>query len=165
MLLAALASLMPGTVTSAAGIHAFAVGAIGTMTLAVMIRATLGHTGRELRAAKAGCFVFVAILVAAVARIAEALGVPGDWLIHLAACAWVAAFFGFAVLYGGMLLRPRLLGSAVTPPIPSIERHGAASGLLAFAQRARGRDDLSSAQVSDARQQWSVPCSTKTERD
>jgi uncharacterized protein involved in response to NO len=81
MLLAALAILMPGTVAPAAGIHAFAVGAIGTMTLAVMIRATLGHTGRELRAGRAGCFVFVAIvaiLVAAAARIAEALGVPGD---------------------------------------------------------------------------------------
>ena len=116
MLLAALATLMPGTVASAAGIHAFAVGAIGTMTLAVMIRATLGHTGRELRAAKAGCFVFAAILVAAAARIAEALGVPGDWLIHLAACAWVAAFLGFSVLYGGMLLGPRLRGSMVAPP-------------------------------------------------
>lgn len=110
MLLAALAILMPGTVAPAAGIHAFAVGTIGTMTLAVMIRATLGHTGRELHAGRAGCFVFVAILVAAAARIAEALGVPGDWLIHLAACAWVAAFLGFAVLYGGMLLRPRLRG-------------------------------------------------------
>ncbi|MBE1206092.1 NnrS family protein [Aminobacter carboxidus] len=113
MLLAALPNLMPGTVAPAAGIHAFGVGAIGTMTLAVMVRATLGHTGRQLRAGKAGCFVFVAILVAAAARIAQALGVPGDWLIHLAACAWVAAFLGFAVLYGGMLL---LRGSRVAPP-------------------------------------------------
>lgn len=114
MLLAALAILMPETAPPAAGIHAFGVGAIGTMTLAVMVRATLGHTGRELRAGKAGCFVFAAVLVAAAARLAEALqpggGLPGEWLIHLAACAWAAAFLGFAALFGGMLLRPRLRG-------------------------------------------------------
>lgn len=114
MMLAALAILAPEMVAPAAGLHAFGVGAIGTMTLAVMVRATLGHTGRELRAGKAGCFVFTAIVVASAARIAEALqltgGIPGDWLLHLAACAWVVAFFGFATLYGGMLLRPRLSG-------------------------------------------------------
>ena len=114
MLLAALAILAPETVTPAAGLHAFGVGAIGTMTLAVMVRATLGHTGRELRAGMAGCFVFAAVLVASAVRLAEALqltgGLSGDWFIHLAACAWAAAFLGFAALYGGMLLRPRLRG-------------------------------------------------------
>lgn len=111
MALAALAAVRPEAVAPASGIHAFAVGAVGTMTLAVMVRATLGHTGRELRAGKAGCFVFASILVASAARIGEALGLPGEWLIHLAACAWAAAFLGFAVLYGGMLLRPRLQGA------------------------------------------------------
>ena len=114
MLLAALAIIVPETVAPAAGIHAFGVGAIGTMTLAIMVRATLGHTGRELRSGKAGCFVFAAVLVAAAARLAEALrltgDLPGDWLIPLAAGAWAAAFVGFAALYGGMLLRPRLRG-------------------------------------------------------
>ena len=108
MLLAALAILYPETVAPAAAMHAFGVGAIGAMTLAVMVRATLGHTGRALRAGKAGCFVFAAILIAAVVRIAAALGVPGDWPIHLAACAWAAAFLGFAVLYGPMIMRPRI---------------------------------------------------------
>lgn len=108
MMLAALAVLMPELVTPAAELHAFGVGAIGTMTLAVMVRATLGHTGRPLYAGKAGCFVFAAILVAATARIIEALGVPGDWLIHLAACGWALAFLGFAVLYVSMLVRPKL---------------------------------------------------------
>jgi uncharacterized protein involved in response to NO len=108
MLLAGLAVLYPATVAPAAAIHAFGVGAIGTMTLAVMVRATLGHTGRALRAGKAGCFVFAAIVIAAAVRIAAALGLPGDWPIHFAACAWAAAFLGFAVLYGRMLLRPRI---------------------------------------------------------
>jgi len=108
MALAALAVFYPGKIASAAGSHAFAVGAVGTMTLAVMVRATLGHTGRELDAGKAGRFVFYAVLVASIARIADALGLRGDLLIHLAACAWAAAFLGFAALYGGVLLRPRL---------------------------------------------------------
>ena len=108
LLLAGLAVLFPERVAPAAAFHAFGVGAIGTMTLAVMIRATLGHTGRVLRAGKAGCFVFAAVLIAAVVRIAAALGLPGDFPVHLAACAWAAAFGGFAVLYGGMLMRPRI---------------------------------------------------------
>lgn len=108
MTLAGLAVFFPETVPAAAAIHAFGVGAIGAMTLAVMVRATLGHTGRALRAGRAGRFVFCIILVAALMRIAAALGLRGDWPIHLAAGAWAAAFLGFALLYGGMLTRPRL---------------------------------------------------------
>ncbi len=108
MLLAAFAIFLPETISPAAGIHALAVGGIGTMTLAVMVRVTLGHTGRQLHAGNAGCFVFAAILVAAAARIAYTLGVSGgEWMIHVAVCAWAAAFLGFALLFGGMLLRPK----------------------------------------------------------
>lgn len=112
MALAAAAAILPGTVTAAAGIHAFGAGAIGTMTLAIMVRATLGHTGRQLSAGGAGSFVFAAVLIAAVARIAGALGLPGDWPMHLAATVWAVAFLGYAALYGGMLLRPRLQAAA-----------------------------------------------------
>jgi uncharacterized protein involved in response to NO len=108
MVFAALAALYPATVTPAAAIHAFGIGAIGTMTLAVMVRATRGHTGRSLQAGKAGCFVFAAILIAAVARLAAAFGLPGDMFIHIAGYAWAAAFLGFALFHGGMLLRPKI---------------------------------------------------------
>lgn len=107
LLLAALAIFLPDRVAPVAGFHALGVGAIGTMTLAVMVRATLGHTGHPLRAGKAGGLVFVAILIAAAARIAAALGLPGDWLLPLSAAAWAIAFLGFVLLYGGMLCRPR----------------------------------------------------------
>ena len=40
-----------GLVPAGAGIHAWMAGAAGIMTLAVMTRATLGHTGQELTAA------------------------------------------------------------------------------------------------------------------
>lgn len=107
-LLTGFSVLRPDALSPAAGIHAFSVGAIGAMTLAVMMRATLGHTGRALTAGKAGCFVFAAIVIAAAIRIAAAAGLPGEWPIHLAACAWAAAFLGFSAFYGGMLMRPRI---------------------------------------------------------
>ncbi|HMM64541.1 MAG TPA: NnrS family protein [Mesorhizobium sp.] len=108
LLLAGLAALFPQMVPAAAGLHAFGAGAIGCMTLAVMVRATLGHTGRDLRAGFDGCAVFAAILLAAVLRICAAFH-PGEAiLLHGSAGAWAAAFIGYSVFYGRMAMRPRL---------------------------------------------------------
>ncbi len=49
-LLAGLAVVLPETVPSAAGIHAFSVGGVACMTLAVVTQTTLEHTSRELQA-------------------------------------------------------------------------------------------------------------------
>jgi uncharacterized protein involved in response to NO len=107
-LLAGLAVVLPETVPSAAGIHAFSVGAVACMTLAVMTRATLGHTGRELRASIGTCAVFVAIVLAALLRIGAAF-VPTDAiLLHISATLWVVAFLGYAALFGRMLVQPKL---------------------------------------------------------
>ncbi|WP_348640199.1 NnrS family protein, partial [Mesorhizobium sp. M3A.F.Ca.ET.201.01.1.1] len=70
LLLAGLAVFAPERIPAVSGIHAFAVGAIACMTLAVMARATLGHTGRDLKASRGTCAVFVAIVAAAVLRVA-----------------------------------------------------------------------------------------------
>ena len=48
-----------------AGIHAWTGGAIGTMTLAVMTRATLGHTGHALHGLAATQAIYAAIVIAA----------------------------------------------------------------------------------------------------
>ena len=87
-----------------AGIHAWMVGAAGIMTLAVMSRATLGHTGQPLTASLATEAIYAAIVVAAVSRICAVIEpAHSDPLLHLAALAWAAAFFGFAVIYGPLL--------------------------------------------------------------
>lgn len=104
-LLAALAILTEHVPVTAA-IHAWTAGAIGVMTLAVMTRATLGHTGRQLTAGPATTVIYALVCLAALARVGAGLGAPVGWL-HLAAAAWVAAFVGFAVTYGPMVLRPR----------------------------------------------------------
>jgi uncharacterized protein involved in response to NO len=95
-------------VAPSAGIHAWTGGAIGTMTLAVMSRATLGHTGHQLEASIATHIVYAAVVVAALARVCAVLEpdhmVP---LLALAGGAWATAFLGFAAAYGPALWGPR----------------------------------------------------------
>ena len=93
-----------GLVSAGAGVHAWMAGAAGVMTLAVISRATLGHTGQRLTASAATHLIYAAVIVAALARICAAVD-PAHYgpLLHLAAFAWVAAFLGFAIAFGGLL--------------------------------------------------------------
>jgi uncharacterized protein involved in response to NO len=97
-----------GIIGPTAGVHAWMTGAAGLMTLAVMTRATLGHTGHGLSASVGTQGVYALVAVAAVARICAAIE-PAQQivLLHIAACAWVLGFAGFAVLYGPLLWRRR----------------------------------------------------------
>src|SRR5262245_3411054 len=95
--------LWPQAIAASAGIHAWTVGAVGLMTLAVMTRATLGHTGRPLAASTGTQAIYLCALTAAVFRVAAALLSWPD-LMHLAAVAWIAAFAGFAAIYGPLLI-------------------------------------------------------------
>lgn len=91
-----------------AGIHAWTAGAFGVMTLAVMSRATLGHTGRALVASPALQVVYAAATIAALARICAVLHPAwGSALLLVAALGWAAAFLGFAILYGPLFCRPK----------------------------------------------------------
>jgi uncharacterized protein involved in response to NO len=85
---------------STAALHAWMVGAAGTMTLAVMTRASLGHTGRALKASQATVLIYCAVLVAALSRIGAAVEPSfGPILLPVAAVAWVCAFAGFGLVY------------------------------------------------------------------
>lgn len=99
-------ALAPDRVPEAAGIHIWAIGGIGGMTLAMMTRATLGHTGRALAASPGTVAVYGLVAVALAARIAMALW-PQETttLLTLAAAAWCLAFAGFIAIYGPMLAR------------------------------------------------------------
>jgi uncharacterized protein involved in response to NO len=84
------------------------------MTLAVMTRATLGHTGQNLTASWATQTIYLAIIVAALARIGAVLDPARDFiLLHIAACGWVLSFFGFAIAFGPLLLGSKLRALAV----------------------------------------------------
>jgi len=107
-LLVGIALFRPDTVPQSAAIHAWTAGAIGMMTLSVMARASLGHTGRPLVATWPVTAVFGFALLAGVLRIVASLLHDTGTLLHLSALAWILAFAGFAVAVGPMLLRPRL---------------------------------------------------------
>jgi uncharacterized protein involved in response to NO len=96
----------PGAIGAAAAQHLWMGGAIGLMTLAVMTRATLGHTGQALTAGPGTVAIYAALVAAVLARVAAGVW-PGEaGLLHAAAgLFWIGAFGGFGVVYGGLLLR------------------------------------------------------------
>jgi uncharacterized protein involved in response to NO len=97
-----------GVVTQSAGLHAWMAGAAGLMTLAVMTRATLGHTGRELKASSSTQCIYAFAFIAAVGRICAALHPAwSQALLDVAALAWTAAFIGFGVIYGPILAQAK----------------------------------------------------------
>jgi uncharacterized protein involved in response to NO len=94
-----------GLLPPSAGLHAWMAGSAGIMTLAVMTRATLGHTGQPLTASVTTQAIYVAAVVAVLARICAVIEPSrSEVLLHVAAGAWAAAFLGFAVTYGPALL-------------------------------------------------------------
>ena len=91
-----------------AAVHALTAGAIGGMTLAVMSRATLGHSGRALHAGAGLTAAFVLVTLAALARVAAPLtGATEVSLLGLAALAWTAAFVLFLASCGPALFGRR----------------------------------------------------------
>ena len=94
-----------GLLSPSAGLHAWMAGSAGIMTLAVMTRASLGHTGQRLIASLSTQAIYAAALVAVLARICAVIETAhSDALLYLAAAAWSAAFLGFSVTYGPALL-------------------------------------------------------------
>jgi uncharacterized protein involved in response to NO len=102
------AVLVPDLVPRTAGVHALTAGAVGVMTLAVMTRATRGHTGRELAADASTTLIYLAVNLAAALRLAAPFaGLLQPNLLMASAAAWTAAFGGFALAYGRMLTTAR----------------------------------------------------------
>jgi uncharacterized protein involved in response to NO len=104
-LLLALGILIPGLVAQSGALHGWTAGAIALMTLAVMTRASLGHTNRPLMATRPIQFIYIAALTAALARIVAAFGLLREPMLHASATAWVLAFGGFVVIYAPLLTR------------------------------------------------------------
>jgi len=109
--LMAASSLDPAAVPQAAVRHAFGVGVVGTMTLAMMTRATLGHTGRALAADRATTAVYLLITATAVLRVAAVL-VPSWYgpMVELSGAGWMSAFALYLAAYAPKLWGPRVGG-------------------------------------------------------
>ena len=101
-------SIVGTAVPRSGAIHALTAGAMATMILAVMTRATLGHTGRELKAGAATTLIYVLVTIGALGRVAAPL-LPIDYIlaIRLSGIAWGGAFLLFLLVYGPKLIGPR----------------------------------------------------------
>ena len=92
--------------------HALTVGAIGSLTLGMMARVALGHTGRPLVASKPMAWAFGSITAAAFARAIVPVFAPGWYFATLVAAAalWTAAFLVYLAVYLPVLSTPRADG-------------------------------------------------------
>ncbi len=99
-------SMLDGPVPQTLALHVLTIGAMGTMTLAVMTRAILGHTGRDLRAGPGTAAIYGLAALAVLARVAFELAIE-PVLLWMTVAAWSLAFALFTALYGPMLFRRR----------------------------------------------------------
>jgi uncharacterized protein involved in response to NO len=100
------AILSPG-LDPASALHALTAGAMGTMTLAMMTRATLGHSGRALTAGVGTTLCYGLVGLAALTRVLAPLVPDAAALLYgLSGLAWIGAFGLFVVLYAPLLTGP-----------------------------------------------------------
>lgn len=94
-------------------LHAFAVGGIGTITVGMMARIALGHTGRDIqRHSRLLAPIFISLFAAYVARVLLPMIAPSHYTlwIGLAQAAWLTAFALFVWVYAPILVKPRADG-------------------------------------------------------
>lgn len=98
--------------STANAVHLLTTGAMGAMTLAVMTRASLGHTGRPRHADRLTVAIYMLVNVGAFLRIfTPNLETPTTLthaLLGLSALSWSGAYLLFAFHYGPFLVRPSL---------------------------------------------------------
>lgn len=108
LVLRALSAITPA-VPATMATHALTVGAIGTLTLGMMVRVTLGHSGRPLVASRMAAAAFALITLSALARVGAPLLAPG-WFrpsLVLAGTLWTAAFALYLIDLAPALTSPR----------------------------------------------------------
>jgi uncharacterized protein involved in response to NO len=107
------ASIFIPSIPATSALHALAAGAMASMTLAVMTRATLGHTGRPLHADAPTTAIFALVTLGAAVRVSAPL-LPFDYMraIDIAGLLWGGAFLLFVLAYGPKLVGPRPDGRA-----------------------------------------------------
>jgi uncharacterized protein involved in response to NO len=98
-------ALLQGAAFSAVWLHALTVGVLATMIMAVMTRASLGHTGRALVVDPTVTAGYLLLLGAGVVRVfgLGLLGLPYTAVVVISAACWTAAFGIFLVNYAPIL--------------------------------------------------------------
>lgn len=98
-------------ISASVAYHAFAAGGIGALTLGMMSRVSLGHTGRPLDAPPMIIAAFILMLAAGFFRITIGLfPIPYLASLHLSGSLWIFAWILFVLRYTTILIKPRLDG-------------------------------------------------------
>jgi uncharacterized protein involved in response to NO len=105
-----LAVAYSGLIPTMIAFHALMVGGIGAMTLGMMARVALGHTGRPLRAPPLVSLAFILVNIAAVVRVAGPLLTLRytKAVIGAAGALWITSFVLFLLVYTPILIQARI---------------------------------------------------------
>ncbi|MEJ8566034.1 NnrS family protein [Elongatibacter sediminis] len=108
------AALLGGFAWAAFWLHALGAGAAAVMILAVMSRASLGHTGRALKVGPAMAVSYLLLIFAVMVRVfgPAVSGWSYATVVQVAGGLWLAAFSIFAAIYTPMFLAPRVDGKS-----------------------------------------------------
>lgn len=93
--------------------HAFGFGGVGLMTLGMMARVALGHTGRNVFEPPAVLgWMFAFIILGLIARVGLPIVLPDSYSlwIGISQLLWIMAFALFSWVYAPMLIKPRVDG-------------------------------------------------------
>ncbi len=104
----ALGELLPGWHRASQIPHAFTAGAIGLVTLAMLTRTSLGHSGRPLKATWAITAIYASVLLAVLLRLVGEFLPDVEPLLHAAATFWILGYAGFVVYYLPIFFKPRV---------------------------------------------------------
>ncbi len=94
-------------------VHAFSVGGIGILTLSMMARVSLAHTGRNVKKLPGAITIaLVVLMMGSIFRVGLPLIAPNHYLIWIlvSQILWIAAFLIFVIVYATMLTKPRVDG-------------------------------------------------------
>lgn len=95
-------------------IHCWAIGGIGVITLAMMARVSLGHTGRNIhQPPRCVVWIFSLVIFATLSRVLLPIIFPELYRLSvmLAAANWIGAFGLFTIVYWPILSKPRIDGT------------------------------------------------------
>ncbi len=102
-----------GNVPVSLALHAFSVGGIGIMTLGMMSRVALGHTGRDVKSPpRMVAIALITLVIATLVRVMLPIADPthySQW-IGLSQILWLLAFTLFMLAYIPILTAPRVDG-------------------------------------------------------
>lgn len=101
---------LPDLEVGQSGYHALLAGALSTFALGIMSRASLGHTGREIKADKWINISFVSLTFGALLRVLHPIlmGETITMWLHISMGFWTLAYLIFLVKFTPIYLKPRL---------------------------------------------------------